>query len=286
MEVLLALIAALMFALGTVVQQREAMEVPDDEAMRAGLLLRLARRPIWLAGILADALGFVAQAVALGIGRMVVVQPLLATMVVFALPLGARLTRQRVGPRQIAAAVAVAAGLAAFLVLADPQGGRDDASISQWLLVGGPLVAVSGLLALAGAGRGPGGKATLFGIAAGILFGLSAALTKATVDRLDDGVVEVVIDWHVYALAAVGFVSMTLSQISLQAGALGPAVATQSIFDPVASLVLGIWLLDEQIHDTALGVIGSGLGLVATFVGLVILAMSPAAEKPQPSDPG
>ena len=56
----------------------------------------MARKPVWLAGIAADALGFVGQAVALTIGRLAVVQPLLATSMVFALPLGHRLTAQRV----------------------------------------------------------------------------------------------------------------------------------------------------------------------------------------------
>ena len=61
----------------------------------AWLLIRLARRPRWLAGVAADALGFAAQAAALGMGRIVTVQPLLSTSVVFALPLGAKLGGRR-----------------------------------------------------------------------------------------------------------------------------------------------------------------------------------------------
>ena len=56
----------------------------------------MATRPVWLRGIATDALGFVAQAIALTIGRLAVVQPLLVSSVVFALPLGARLTHQQV----------------------------------------------------------------------------------------------------------------------------------------------------------------------------------------------
>ena len=52
---------------------------------------QLARKPRWVAGIAADGLGFAAQAAALAIGRLVVVQPLLATAVVFSLPLNAKL---------------------------------------------------------------------------------------------------------------------------------------------------------------------------------------------------
>ena len=143
MEAALALFAALMFALGTVMQQREAMKVSDEDADSAGLLIRLAKRPAWLGGIVADAIGFVGQATALGLGRVIVVQPLLATAVVWALPLGAKLCGQKVVRRDIVAAIAVCAGLGVFLVISDPSGGRDDAPIRAWLVAGGALCAIS-----------------------------------------------------------------------------------------------------------------------------------------------
>src|ERR687894_1707376 len=134
MAVALALAAALLFSLGTVLQQQVAATASEAEARGAGFLLALARRPRWLAGIAADALGFVAQAGALAAGRLVVVQPLLATSVVFALPLGARLEGKRVSRPEVVAALAVTAGLGAFLVLADPAGGVDNASASAWVV--------------------------------------------------------------------------------------------------------------------------------------------------------
>ena len=285
MDAVLALVAALMFAVGTVIQQREAMKVPDDEAHSAGLLLRLARQPAWLVGVIADALGFIAQAVALGIGRVIVVQPLLATSVVWALPLGAKLTGQRVVRRDVYAAIAVTAGLGAFLVISDPTGGRDDAPIGAWVVAGGSLCAIAAVCALVGLRGGGARKAAGCGTAAGVLFGLSAVLTKAVVDSLDEGFVALVTDWHLYALIAVGFASMTLSQISLQAGDLAPAVATQMIFDPVASLILGLTLLQEQIHDDGLGVAGSVVALLVTFAGMAVLATRDAGPAPERSDP-
>ena len=102
-EVALALTAALLFALGTVLQQRAGLQTPP-RGSGARLLVEMARRRVWLAGIAADALGFAAQAAALTIGRLTVVQPLLAASVVFALPLGAWITAQRVRRRDIAAA--------------------------------------------------------------------------------------------------------------------------------------------------------------------------------------
>ena len=68
----------------------------------SGLLTRLVTKPLWLAGIAADGLAFVFQFVALGHGSLILVQPLLVSGLLFALPLGAwfakaHLTAQRLG---------------------------------------------------------------------------------------------------------------------------------------------------------------------------------------------
>jgi drug/metabolite transporter (DMT)-like permease len=273
LEVALALAAALLFALGTVLQQKEAQRASGEEALRAGFLLQLARRPVWLGGIAADALGFVAQAAALGIGRIVVVQPILATTVVFALPLGARILGTRVGRREVGAALAVTTGLAVFLVVADPGGGREDATTAAWIASLAVAAAICVPLVLAGrAARRAPLKATLLGTATGVLFGVSAGLTKAVVEDLDEGIVALLSDWHLYALAVVGWASMTLAQASLQTGALAPAVATQSALDPIASVLLGVIAFEETIHGGALGLAGSLLGFLVMVGGIWVLA--------------
>jgi drug/metabolite transporter (DMT)-like permease len=281
LEVALALVAALLFAFGTVLQQKEAQEVSDDDARKAGFLLRLARRPVWLAGMAADGVGYGAQAAALGIGRIVVVQPLLATTVVFALPLGARILGQPIRRRDVLAALAVTAGLGVFLVLADPQGGRADATTAAWFASFGVAAVVCVPLVLAGhAARTPAMKATLLGIATGILWGLSAGLTKAVVEDLDEGVLAVLGDWHLYALAVVGWASLTLAQASLQAGALAPAVATQAALDPIASVLLGTLAFEETLHHGALGIAGSLFGFLAMVGGIVVLASAQGGQTP------
>jgi drug/metabolite transporter (DMT)-like permease len=276
MAVVLALAAALCFSLGTVLQGQVAATASEEDARRAGFLLRLARRPRWLAGIAADALGFVAQAIALAIGRLVVVQPLLATSVVFSLPLGAKLGGRRVVRRDMLAALAVTAGLGVFLAVADPSGGREDATAAAWVISFAATAVICAALALAARGRAPARRAGLIGAAAGILFGLSAALTKATVERVDEGVLDVLLDWHLYALIVVGYASMSLSQSSLQTGTLAPSVATQMSLDPIASLLLGIFAFDETVHEDTAGLIAALAAFAVMIVGIVTLA---AAEQ-------
>jgi drug/metabolite transporter (DMT)-like permease len=273
MDVVLALGAALLFSLGTVLQQQEASRATEAEARGAGFLLRLARRPRWLAGIVADALGFVAQAAALGLGRIVVVQPLLATSVVFSLPLGARLEHKPVSRPDVLAALAVTAGLGAFLVLADPAGGVDNPPAGAWIISFAVAAVLCAALTLSARGRAPVHRAALIGTAAGILFALSAALTKSTVEQLDDGLLSIFEHWHLYALIVVGYVSMTLSQASLQAGALAPAVATQMALDPVASLLLGTLAFDETIHDETGALLAALAAFAVMIAGIAFLAL-------------
>ena len=203
-------------------------------ARDSGLLLRMVRRPVWLAGIAIDGLGFVAQAIALTIGRLAVVQPLLVSAVVFALPLGAKITGQRVRRIDIGAAVLVTGALIAFLLITNPSGGRDDAPIHAWLIAGGVFAAVCTPLVLFARHAPPARRAALLGSAAGILFGLTAALTKAVCDQFADGAIHIFAHWHLYALIVIGYIALTFSQLALSTGALAPAAATSMGFDPIA----------------------------------------------------
>jgi drug/metabolite transporter (DMT)-like permease len=286
-EIVLALVAALLFALGTVLQQKASLDEPSTaEGSSSGLLLRMARRPVWLAGIAADALGFAAQAVALTIGRIAVVQPLLITSVVFALPLGARLTGQHVGRREVGGAVLVTSALAVFLLAADPSGGRNDAPLGQWLIAGAAFGGASALLVLLARGTSPKTKAALLGTATGLLFGLSAALTKAVGDQVEDGLLTIFVNWHLYALIVVGYASMTLNQLALATGALAPAIATAMAFDPISSVVLGTTLLQESLDASAAGVAIGLAALAAMLTGLAVLARTQGELVAEPQSTG
>ncbi len=278
MDIVLAVVAALFFALGTVLQQKAGLDEPV-EGSSAGLLVQMAKRPVWLAGIACDGLGFLAQVVALAVGRLAVVQPLLVLSVVFALPLGARLTGQRIRRADVLAAIVVCVGLIAFLLIADPRGGRADAPLRDWLVAGAAIAAVVVPLVLASRGLRPAPKAAVLGTATGILFGLSAALTDTTGHRLDIGIAEVFTSWPLYALLVVGYLSMTLSQLSLQTGALAPAVATAMSFDPIVSLVLAVTVLQESLDESPGAIVATVLSLGAVLAAVAVLARGQAAAE-------
>lgn len=280
LAIILALVGAVLFAFGTVLQQKGAMEEAGDETLGAGGLVRLLRKPVWLVGVAIDGLGYACQAAALGIGTIVVVQPLLTLSVVFALPIGARLTGQRIGRREVFGALAVVIGLVAFTLIANPEGGKDDATDRAWIIG----AAITGGLALAlvlasRASRTPGVRAALIGTASGVLFGLIAALTKATVDRLDDGIVAVIADWHLYGLIATSVIAFALMQAALATGALAPALSTVMVFETIVGIACGIWMLGEELHEEAWGNAVSIVSLVVVVIGLVALSRSQGAAE-------
>jgi drug/metabolite transporter (DMT)-like permease len=279
MDIVLALVAAFFFALGLVLQEKAASAQPAESVAR-GFLVRLAHEPIWLLGLLAQGIGFVAQAIALGVGRMVVVQPLLVASIVFALPLARLIEQRRIQRSDMVGAALVTGGLGALLVVSKPSAGEDDASLLAWIVIGGGAVGVAALLFSVARGRSSAVRAGLLGSAGGILFGLAAALTKTTVSMLDEGLGAVLGDWHVYALLIVSVAAFWLEQAALQTGALAAAVATTMAFDPLSSLVFGIGLFDEALHESALGYTVSLLLLAAALLGLVILARAKGTETP------
>ena len=150
----------------------------------------------------------------------------------------------------------------------------------MWIVSGAVCLALTGLLVVLSRGRPPGLKASLLGSAAGILFALSAVLTKAVADQLGDGILEIFTHWQVYALVAVGWVGMTLSSAALQTGALAPAAATQMSLDPVVSVALGVFAFDESLHDSLVG--GPGADRIrADDRGLVVLSGSQSSGDAQ-----
>ena len=115
--------------------------------------------------------------------------------------------------------------LTVFVIAIHPAKGVKEPEIVAWLIGGGIVLVISAVLTAMGLNHGPAAKATLVGLAAGALFGLHGAITKGTVEEFGNGFLGPFETWPLYALIVIGLVSMTISQISLQAGDLPPAIA-------------------------------------------------------------
>jgi drug/metabolite transporter (DMT)-like permease len=275
MAEILALVAAFFFALAATLQQKGALDMGSVSLGSPKSLLQLARQRWWLAGTIALLVGYLFQAVALGNGRLAVIQPLLVTTIVFALPLGYFLTDQVVGKREIAGAAVVVLGLAVFTVVGQAADGNDNAPANEWAIA----VVVFGALAAALVYMGGSGsivrKAALYGASAGVLFGLSAALCKPTVEILgDSGVAAVLESWEFYAFAAAGIIAFVVQQVSLATGKLAASVATVSVCNPLVGIVIGTLLLDERLADPRWHKVVAYAGLGVALAGAVVISRS------------
>jgi drug/metabolite transporter (DMT)-like permease len=280
MASILALVAAFFFALAATLQQKGALNLPEISLRHPASLGRLAGQTMWLAGTAVLLAGYVVQAAALDRGRLAIVQPLLVVTVVFALPLGYFLTSQHVGERELVGATVIVFGLALFAIFGDPAGGKENAPGDEWAIAIAVIaVLCAGLLVYGGRGE-LAAKAAGYGAAAGILFGLSAALTKPTIDFLHDSVGEMLSHWEPYALAVAGILGFVLQQVSLGTGRLATSVATVSVANPVVGILLGVILLDERLSRPGWHVVVACIGLTCALGGAVTISMArrPDAE--------
>jgi drug/metabolite transporter (DMT)-like permease len=269
------LVAAAFCALGIVLQQRGAMDAPP--ANTGGFVGAILSKPVWLAGLGCQALGFVTEALALDKGELFLVQPIVSLQVVFALPLGVWITNQRVGRREWLGAAAVLIGLGVFLGVSHPSAGRTTVPTTVWIAAAVGAGALVVAVALVGWQRPAAEKAALFGAAAGILFGFQAAAMKAFDTVVPGGISEMVTSWSSYALLFSALGGFYLMQTSLQAGALAPSIASSNAATPATTTVLGRLMYLETPQRTAGGKVASLAALGAVVVGLIWLARGQAA---------
>jgi drug/metabolite transporter (DMT)-like permease len=285
LAILSALGASLMYAMASVLQQRSASAQPAEQSLRLGLLVRLLGNPIWVLGLCCDVAAYVLQFVALGHGTLVLVQPLLVCGLLFALPLGAAWAGRRLRTADWVAAAVVCAGLAVFLVVANPASGSSDASPLAWILLLGIDAVVATVLVSLTFGRQPRQRALLLSGAAGVLYGAAAALTKTSSHLLYQGWWRVVLHWQPYVLIVFGVGGMVLGQSAFQAGALDVSLPTMSVVDPIVSIVIGAVVFHETISSGPAAVLVQVIALVAMAWGVFALARSGSTSQAQRSPP-
>jgi hypothetical protein len=271
-SVLFAFAAAFTNALNVVTQHVASTAAPaKDRGWR--LALYLVRNPLWLFGVAAMIGSFVFQALALYNGRLSVVQSVLVTELVFSLVIGSVWLHRHVVPAAWVSASVTAAGLAVFLVMAEPRGGHPQATAHAWLpallTCGGVVV----LLTVLAGGGSPVRRAALYAAAAGIVWAALATFLKSATDVLaGHGVPALVTHGAVYGVAVAGILGTVLAQAALHRGPLAVSQSLMVIVDPVVSIVLGVWLYGEHFVGGPVQISLGALGFAAMVVGVVFLA--------------
>jgi drug/metabolite transporter (DMT)-like permease len=277
LAVVLALGAAVAYAGASVLQHREAEADLAHHDGGVRLVLRLARKPLWLAGLASDGVGYGLQAAALGLGSLLIVQPVITAGILFALPVSAWWAGRHLTRGDFAWACTLAVALTVFLLFVGSGGGKDEASAGAWLIcaaIAGPTLVVCFVAAIRSTGTR---RAVLFAFATGVIFGLTAALTKSTVVLLSDHGIGALTHWEPYALLVMGGLGFVLNQRAFQAGSLTASLPTLTVVEPIVAAVVGIAMLDETVSAHGAGDwVAISVAVAVMIVSTVLLSRSAA----------
>jgi hypothetical protein len=278
--------AACVYGTCIVLQHRSASRHGGGEESAAGLLLML-RDPQWVAGVLGDFVGFVLSAIALSIGQVVYVQPL----VVLTLPV-ALFVQWRLGgsaPRRgdYLGVVAVIGGLAAFITLIEVRPGHHGkhgthhqhiphpqyvAMTVAAVLIGGTLLCLAVRRRRSAAVRG-----AVYGAVAGSFFGTIAVMIDASSDIVGrHDLMALFTTRHglvvFTSIVLLGVAGIVVTQISFQVGALAATLPANLAADPLFGVFLGVVLLRERIPLTPLYFVAYAICLGTVLAGAIRLA--------------
>ena len=275
MVYVLALAASLVNALTSVLQRLGVQNAPADSTLRLSLLTHALRRGVWLLGFALMIVSFIVQAIALHLGRLSQVQPILTTELVFLAAILAIWFRFKIGRREWLGAIAVAGGLSGFLYFSHPQYGMTPPPGWRWAVAGGVCAALI-VVAVILATRGPRWwRATMFGVAAAISFAFTAACTKVVSDYASADWTQLYRHWQTYALAFFGALAVFLTQNAIHAGPLVASQSTLVLIDPLASICIGIGLFGDDLQTGGAAGPLEAVSLLIAFSGAVMLARSP-----------
>ncbi|MEE4024154.1 DMT family transporter [Gordonia sp. PKS22-38] len=248
---LLSVAAALMIAGGTVMRQRSSYA--------SGAIARG-----WWLGAAIAICGFGAQVVALGLGSILLVQPIVVLAILFALPMEAWADhRWPLRVEWVWGAVLVAC-VTVFLVISRPEPSQrrpDEVLVAATV---GAVIAVVLCCVVAAERSNRHYKALLYGVAAGTLFGVSALLVKAVAVRLVHDLEHALRYPELYLFVLVGVAAIIAQQRAFGAGELQTSFPALTVMELAVSMALGVVLLGENLTVSV---------PTALFLGVVLAVM-------------
>ncbi|MDI3314431.1 MAG: DMT family transporter [Mycobacterium sp.] len=275
--VLLALSAALVSAIGSVIRQRSAQEVTDRPVGPWALFVLSLRDGRWWLGGAAAVANYSLQAAALGLGSVILVTALQVTVLLFALPINARLTHHRVTRWEWMWAALLAGAVAAVITIGHPTQGQQRASLGTWAVVAavmGPIL----VLCVVGARTWSGSvAAVLLAMVAGSSLALFAVLTKGVVEAGEGGAGALLRAPELYAWMAMALTGMVFQQSAFRAGALTASLPTMTMAKPVVAWILGITVLHESLRVDGPEVFALVAAVIVVILATAALARGEAA---------
>jgi len=273
---ILAVSAACCLGFGFVLQQNAAQRAPLSDFLSPRLLLDLMQVPRWLGGIALMVAGMALGAIALSQGEISLVEPLLATNLLFALALSRKQTRQPLGRQGWTGLALLAGGVTAFIVAGEPRGGTAVSDpFRHWLIIGA-MVGLALLLTTYARRSRLSAAPVLLALAAGLLYGVQDALTRVSGERFTQGgLTELVTGWQPYGVAALGVAGLILVQSAFETAPLRMSLPALTAAQPLAGILCGVGFLGDRLRTDTGALAWEAAGLAAIVGGIVLLGLHP-----------
>jgi drug/metabolite transporter (DMT)-like permease len=286
MTIAIALIAAALVGTGLVLQQQSAQEAPKALFLHLRLFAELIRKKRWLAGIAIMAAGQALSVWAIGHLELTVAEPLLATNLIFALVVAMPLTGQRVRRSELLGAVLLAGGVAALSVSRSVNAQSVHFGSAQYWPAAAGVAVIALLCVRAGWRRSGQLRATLTGIGSGLIFGISDALTRRTVEIVSaHGVGALFTSWEAYSLVAASVTALWLMECSFTAAPLNASLPGITAAEPVAGIFLGVVVFGDVVRVTPGLLALQSAGIAALVAGVILVARAPLLSSLRPALP-
>jgi drug/metabolite transporter (DMT)-like permease len=273
---LCAALAALGNALANVMQRKASVEEAPDEPFGLTVMLRLVRSPVWILGFSGMVAAFALQAVALGLGELAAVEPVITLEVPLTLLVASYVFQRRLGRQEWTGIIIMTAAMITLVAALNPQAG-DESNVSHIIyIVAGAGTAATIVALIAGARHGRVvWRTACLGAAAGASFGLTATLVKETVNKLTGhGILAVLGTWQTYVAVGFGVFGVILMQWALHTGPLAAAQPGFTLMDPLVSILWGVLVYREATRTGAWLVLAT-VGAIGVGVGVAVLARAP-----------
>lgn len=281
-----ALGAAGAFAVAIPLEHRAAVRAPSTDGLSRGRLGRFVTATLtdrwWLGAMGLNVVGFGLHGLALNAGALAVVQPLLVSNVLFALPIHHALRREPLRGVELLWALLLVTGLAGFLLVATAgvPAGNEPADPGPAIGAGALVVLAAVVLVTSARRTGGTAAAALLGIATGVLFAVTASLLKVCTGLLAAGPLHLLASWQLYLLLLTGASGILLTQLAYQAGPLSASLPPITVVDPLVAVLLGVVVFDEHLRHSPVAVLGE-----AVFLGLLAVSGVALGRLERPAGP-
>lgn len=243
-----ALVAALFYGIASVMQSVAAHEasnrkpqVADAGGVDPGLLPRMLRQWRFVVSLCLDALGFVAQLIALQRLPLFAVQAIVAANLAVVAVVASLVIKVRLSWREWLAVTGVVAGVGLLGSSAGPEGASQAGVIFKLALI--VAIAALGLIGLAAARLRDPARTLALGLVAGFGYGVIGIAA-----RVLNGFEPLTLlrDPAAYAVAAAGIVSFVFYATALEGGSVTVATAAVVLAETLPPAIIGVVFLGDR----------------------------------------